>query len=70
MPRLMLTVKGTPSDHVLVSDNLPEQEAASQLADVGVRIGTPGRITLPWVAVMGSNVLAAQLIEDEEELAA
>ena len=64
MSRLMMTVKGSPKDHVAVSDPLPDEEAAKQLATAGRYVGKVGTLQLPWITAHGTNILSVQMIDD------
>jgi hypothetical protein len=63
MPRLMVTVKGTPKDHTHISDDLAQDEATKQLARSSEYVGKAGTLRLPWLVAHGTNILAVQLID-------
>lgn len=65
MARLKVLVKGTPNDHILISDTLSDEEAAKQLQAVTDKIGRVGVIRLPWMTAFGPTVLVAQILNDE-----
>lgn len=63
MPKVMITVKGSPSDHTHVSDDLSREDAAQQLAQAGEFVGYHGTLKLPWLVAHGQNILAVQVID-------
>lgn len=65
MPRLSLIIKGEGSkDHTITSPQLSQEDADSQLDQIGKLIGEGETLELPWVRVAGYNIISANQIPD------
>ncbi len=65
MPKINLIIKGEGSkDHTIKSPQLSQEEADSQLDEIGKLIGEDETLELPWVRVAGYNIISANQIAD------
>ena len=58
---VVVTVKGM-NDEIYGPD-VSQEEAEKQLAEVRSTLGTANTPNLPWIGVMGGNILAVRIIE-------
>jgi hypothetical protein len=63
MKHLTVMVRGTSSDHEVVSAELPDEEIDQALDALDARVGTGEVIRLAWLVVQGSSVVYAHAWE-------
>jgi hypothetical protein len=64
MAKVLLTLRGSPKDHVKISPELSDEEVEGQLKLIHDNLGA-GPILLPWITVTGRDVIAAERVELE-----
>lgn len=53
-----------PDNHQIRSPQLSQEEAESQLAKIGEVVGAYEPVEIPWLQVLGTNIISANLESD------
>jgi hypothetical protein len=56
----------SPKEDEIIGPPVERQEAEEQLSRINATLGRPERPDLPWLAVMGKDILSAHIILDSE----